>query len=99
MSHADPHGLGPLFERSRHGDGAARAALLGQLRPFLKALVRSWLGHELARQLDDSSIAQESLVRIANGWDNFRGQTVPELLAWTRRIAFNLAADRVNRLA
>jgi RNA polymerase sigma-70 factor (ECF subfamily) len=98
MSPSDTHGLGPLLERSRAGDGAARGALLGHLRPYLQALIRSWLGHELARQLDDSSIAQESLLRIEHGWDGFRGQTVPQLLAWARRISHNLAIDRIRRL-
>lgn len=98
MSPSDPHGLGPLFARSHNGDVAARGELLGKLRPYLKALVRSWLGPELARRLDDSSIAQESLLRIEKGWDGFRGQTLPQLLAWARQIALNLARDRKSRL-
>jgi RNA polymerase sigma-70 factor (ECF subfamily) len=98
MSAADPHGLGPLFERSRNGDDAAHGELLGRLGPYLKALVRSWLGPELARRLGESSIAQECLVRVQQGWDGFRGQSVPELLGWARRIALNLATDRKRRL-
>src|SRR5262245_31258311 len=99
MSQPDPYGLGPLFERSRNGEAAARGNLFEQLRSYLKALVRSWLGPELARRLDESSIAQESLLRIEKGWGGFRGQSVPELLGWARRIAFNVAADRRRRLA
>jgi RNA polymerase sigma factor (sigma-70 family) len=99
MSSPDAHGLGPLLERSLTGDAGARNALFGRLRPYLKALVRSWLGPELARRLDESSIAQESLLRIENGWDGFRGRTVPELLGWSRRIALNLAHDRKRHLA
>jgi len=98
MSRSDTHGLGPLFERSRHGDDAARGELLLCLRAYLKALARSWLGTELARRLDASSIAQESVVRIEAHWADLRGQTVPQLLAWARRIAHNVAADRVRRL-
>jgi DNA-directed RNA polymerase specialized sigma24 family protein len=33
---------------------------------------------------------------IEDGRDAFRGQTLPEPLAWTRRIAYNLAADRLK---
>ena len=48
MSHADAHQLGPLLDRSRAGDPDARGALLEKLRPYLKALIRSWLGTRLA---------------------------------------------------
>jgi DNA-directed RNA polymerase specialized sigma24 family protein len=99
MSQSDPHGLGPLFERSRGGDAAARDELLVRLRPYLKALARSWLGSELARRLDPSSIAQECLLRIEKAWSGFHGRSVPELLGWARRIALNLATDRKRRLA
>jgi RNA polymerase sigma-70 factor (ECF subfamily) len=99
MPQPDPHGLGPLFERSRQGDGAARGELHGRLRPYLKALVRSWLGPDPDGGLDPSSIAQESLLRIEKGWPGFRGRTVPELLGWARRIAFNLTSDRKKGLA
>jgi len=98
MSRSDTHGLGPLFERSRQGDDAARGELLLCLRAYLKALAHSWLGPELARRLDASSIAQESVVRIEAHWSDLRGRSVPQLLAWARRIAHNVAADRVRRL-
>src|SRR5947209_8317023 len=54
MPPTDTHRLGPLLLQSRTGDGQALNALLGQLRPFLKALVRSWLGPDLAGQRLDS---------------------------------------------
>jgi RNA polymerase sigma-70 factor (ECF subfamily) len=95
----DAHGLGPLLERSQNGDAAARHDLLGRLRPYLKALVRSWLGADLARRLDDSSLAQEAVLRLEQHWGDFRGRTAPELIAFARRVAFNLASDRRRRLA
>jgi hypothetical protein len=48
MPHRDPRRLGPPFERWRAGDGQAWNDLLGKPRPYLKALIRSWLGADLA---------------------------------------------------
>jgi RNA polymerase sigma-70 factor (ECF subfamily) len=98
MPPADPHGLGPLLERSLGGDVAARNDLLGRLRPYLKTQIRAWLGPDLARQLDESSLAQESLLRMEQGWHAFRGRGVPALLCWAKRIAYNLTIDRKRRL-
>jgi RNA polymerase sigma-70 factor (ECF subfamily) len=38
------------------------------------------------------------VVRIEAHWADLRGQTVPQLLAWARTIAHNVAVDRVRRL-
>jgi DNA-directed RNA polymerase specialized sigma24 family protein len=98
MAHADAHELGPLLDHSRAGDPQARDALLERLRPYLKALIRSWLGTRLARQFAESDVVQETLLRIHRGFGDFRGQGVPEFLGWARRIAFNAALDRRGQL-
>jgi RNA polymerase sigma-70 factor, ECF subfamily len=97
MTPNDPHGLGPLLERVRAGDSQARNELLGRLRPYLKVLVRSWLGSDLARQLIDSDVVQVSLTKIHQNLEAFRGADVPELLAWVERIAFNAAIDQKRK--
>ena len=43
MPHDDAHQLQPLLEGSLRGDPQAQNALLEKLRPFLQALLRSWL--------------------------------------------------------
>jgi RNA polymerase sigma-70 factor (ECF subfamily) len=72
---------------------------MGKLRAYVKALVRSWLGADLARQLGDSDIAQEALLKITRGYPSFRGQSVPELLGWAKRIAYHATLDRKARPA
>src|SRR5262249_60009383 len=94
MSERDAHQLGPLLERSRQGEAQARNALLGRLRPYLRVLIRTWLGPDLARRLADSDVVQETLLRIDQGLAGFRGQGVPELLAWARQVAYHAAIDR-----
>lgn len=94
MPPRDPHRLGPLFEQSRAGDAGAWNTLLGKLRPYLQTLVRSWLGADLARRLGDSDIVQEALTKISSSVSGFRGQSVPELLGWAKRIAYHATLDR-----
>src|SRR5438105_224064 len=94
MPPRDAHRLGPLLEQSRAGDAGAWNTLLGKLRPYLQALVRSWLGANLARQLGDSDIVQEALTRISSSVSGFHGQSVPELLGWAKHIAYHATLDR-----
>lgn len=98
MSQQDRHQLRPLLERSR-GEPHARDALLEKLRPFLKALIRSWLGADLSRQLFDSDVVQEVSLSIHRNFASFRGDGVPEFLGWVRTIAFNAVVDHKKRLA
>jgi RNA polymerase sigma-70 factor (ECF subfamily) len=97
MPPRDAYDLAPLLEQSRTGDGPALNALLGKLRPYLQALVRSWLGPDLARALGDSDIVQEALLRVSGNFANFRGQGVPELLGWLRQITFHAVVDRQRK--
>src|SRR5438034_6385123 len=93
MSDRDAHRLEPLLQETLRGQGQARNQLLGQLRPWLQVMIRSWLGPDLSRQLVDSDVVQESLLRIDRGLPGFRGRTVPEFLAWARQIAWHAAID------
>jgi RNA polymerase sigma-70 factor (ECF subfamily) len=74
----DPHRLGPLLDGARQGDRDALNALLAKLRPYLHVLVRARLGPDLG----NSDIVQDTLQRIYQGFGQFRGQSVPQLLAW-----------------
>jgi RNA polymerase sigma-70 factor (ECF subfamily) len=94
MVPGDPYQLAPLLQQSQTGDAQALNALLGRLRPYLQALVRSWLGPDLAGRLGDSDIVQEALLRASCHFADFRGQSVPELLGWLKRIAYRAASDR-----
>ena len=49
MVSRDTYQLASLLQQSRTGNTQAFNTLLGRLRPYLLALVRSWLGPDLAR--------------------------------------------------
>ncbi len=92
----DPHQLRPLLSQSLAGDRRALSELLDRLRAYLKVLIRSWLGPELAGRQLDSDLVQDSLVRIHAGFGGFRGRGVPELLGWARTIARHVVCDRTR---
>jgi RNA polymerase sigma-70 factor (ECF subfamily) len=80
--------LGSLLDQARAGDPPALNALLDQLRPFVKAiLVRQF------RPADASDLTQEVQLRMGRGFGQFRGTTVPQLLAWIRQIAVRVVLD------
>jgi RNA polymerase sigma-70 factor (ECF subfamily) len=93
MPDSDVHDLKPLLEGAVAGDKQALDALLGKLRPYLHALVRSRLGPESPAGLDQSAIVQESLMRIYQNISQLRHHTVPHLLGWAGQIARHLVID------
>lgn len=94
----DPHGLRPLLDRSRLGNGDALNALLGKLRPYLHVLVRSRLGPDMEGKIDNSDLVQEALLRVHCGFGQFAGQDVPQLLAWVGEIVRNVIISDVRYL-
>jgi RNA polymerase sigma-70 factor (ECF subfamily) len=86
---SDLHGLEPLLDRARAGDRPAWNALLDRLRPIIRALLRRQLRHDG----DASDLAQEVQLRMDRGFGRFRGQSVPQLLAWVRQIAARVLID------
>jgi RNA polymerase sigma factor (sigma-70 family) len=98
MPDGDRHQLGPLLLQSRAGDAGARNRLLAGIRPFLQALIRSWIGPDLRGKLLDSDVVQETLLRIDQHLHEFNGEEPGRFLAWARTIAFHAAIDCKSRL-
>jgi RNA polymerase sigma-70 factor (ECF subfamily) len=90
---SDLHGLEPLLDRARTGDRPAWNALLDRLRPIIRALLRRQMRHDG----DASDLAQEVQLRMDRGFGRFRGQSVPQLLAWVRQIAARVLIDHHRR--
>jgi RNA polymerase sigma-70 factor (ECF subfamily) len=90
---SDTHGLAPLLDRARAGDAGAWNALLERLRPFVRALFL----RQLRRAADASDLTQEVQLRMDRGFAGFRGETVPQLLAWVRQIAARVFIDHGRR--
>jgi RNA polymerase sigma factor (sigma-70 family) len=96
MSDLDRFQLKPILKDTVGGDEQALNALLGKIRPYLHAQVRSRLGGQPGA-LDESAIVQNSLMRIYQHIGELRRQTVPALLAWVNRIAHHALIDAVRK--
>ncbi len=82
-----------LLELARRGDREAWNALLGTLRPFVRAVVR----RAGCADVDASDFANEALLKIDHAFPGFRGETSGQLKNWCRRVAVNLWNDHYRK--
>jgi RNA polymerase sigma-70 factor, ECF subfamily len=96
--------LGSVLNRTLDGDREAMRILLATLRPYLHLLVRQAQATGTRAGPDDSSLVQETLMRLHRGLDPidpagtaaFKGGNVPRFLAWVRQIVRNVVLDRIR---
>lgn len=79
------------------GDDRAMERLLAELHIDLLRYLSRWF--RLWRQGDEiaSEIAQDTLLRVAQGLHCFRGSSNAQLITWARAIAANLAKDAARQ--
>src|SRR5262249_27882881 len=94
----DTYQLAPLLERSAAGDARAFNDLLATLRPYLHARVRAQLGPDSMAGLGHSSLVQESLLRISQGFGQLKCCTPRVLLGWAKQIVSHVVIDALRRL-
>jgi RNA polymerase sigma-70 factor (ECF subfamily) len=75
-----------LIAAARGADRAALDQLLGVFRNYLKVLAQTELRAALRSKTDPSDVAQETLLRAAKHFEQFRGVTEAELASWLRQI-------------
>jgi RNA polymerase sigma factor (sigma-70 family) len=89
--------LAALARVAQAGDEAAMTRLLAEVHVDVLRYLRRWLrdwreGDELAADL-----AQDTLVRVAQGLHSFRGTTSGQLVTWARTVASNIACDHARK--
>jgi RNA polymerase sigma-70 factor (ECF subfamily) len=75
-----------LLRLARAGEGSARGELLEQYRNYLTLLARVQIGRRLRGKVDDCDLVQDTFLKAHHHFDQFRGSTEAELLAWLRQI-------------
>jgi RNA polymerase sigma-70 factor (ECF subfamily) len=93
MQAADCQDPDSLLRLARRGDSAAVGKLLECYRNYINLLARLELGRRLLTKLDASDAVQEVFLRAHRGFDQFRGDSEGELLAWLRRILASCLVD------
>ncbi|MBI5761779.1 MAG: sigma-70 family RNA polymerase sigma factor [Planctomycetales bacterium] len=89
--------LNDLIAQARAGDPAALGELLDQHRDQLRALAESDLGKKLQRRVDASDVVQQTFLIAHRCFEQFRGETDPELIAWLRTILNQNVQEAVRR--
>jgi DNA-directed RNA polymerase specialized sigma24 family protein len=97
MANLDKYQLQPILERTVQGDSQALNQLLATIRPYLHSQIRSRLGAGSLCRLDDSSIVQDSLLRISQNIGKLENKSVQGLLGWIARIVQYALVDAIRK--
>ena len=86
-----------LLSRARTGDNKVQGRLLDHYRAYLGLIARLQIGRRLEGRFDASDVVQETFLKAWEQFDQFRGSTERELVAWLRQILANSLVDHVRR--
>jgi len=88
-----PSESGHLLSQAQQGSQTAQGALLEKYRTYLQLLSRVEIGRRLQTKVDASDVVQDTFLEAHRNFDNFRGGSEAEFVAWLRAI---LAARIAN---
>jgi RNA polymerase sigma-70 factor (ECF subfamily) len=86
-----------LIRRAKRGDRQATADLLEEYRNYLLMLAQLQLGKSLRRKLDPADLVQEAYLAACRDFQQFRGASEKELVAWLRSILAHTGAKMIRR--
>lgn len=86
-----------LLARARDGETAALGQLLDLYRNYLQLLARTQIDLHLRSRFSASDLVQEAMLDACHDFEQFRGRTEAELLAWLRRILLHNLANAVEK--
>lgn len=86
-----------LISKARHGGKSDIGALLQQYRNYLTVLASTQIDKRLQPRVSPSDVVQETMLRAHKHFEQFRGASELELLAWLRQILVNNLAKFVEQ--
>jgi RNA polymerase sigma-70 factor, ECF subfamily len=78
-----------LVHGAKAGDATARSEICRQVEQHLRGMADQNLDQALRRKLNPSDIAQQAMLRMVDGFEDFRGSTSQEFYAWINSILRN----------
>lgn len=90
-------GINDLIGKARKHEPGALARLLETYRHYLKLLARTGIDASLQGKADPSDLVQETFLKAHRHFEEFRGHSEAELIAWLRRILARNLADLTRR--
>ena len=78
-----------LVQDARQGDAQARSEICRQVERHLRGMAEHDLDQALRRKLNPSDIAQQAMLRMIDGFEDFRGSNSREFYAWINSILRN----------
>lgn len=78
---------------ARQGDDSARNKLFASCRSFVVVIAQLQLNRRLHAKVEPSDLVQQSLLEAHRGFDQFKGATPAEWLAWLKQIVRHNAFD------
>jgi RNA polymerase sigma-70 factor, ECF subfamily len=85
-----------LLAQARGGDTAARDELFARCRSYVNLVARAQVESWMRTRTDASDLVQQTLLEAHCGFDEFRGQTEAEWLAWLKKILSHNVHDFVR---
>lgn len=86
---ADGIGVEQLLDEAREGTSASLGQLLQLYRNYLTILATTQLDPRLRRRMNPSDLVQETMLLAHRDFQQFRGGSEREFLAWLRQILIN----------
>ncbi|MGI9519097.1 MAG: sigma-70 family RNA polymerase sigma factor [Pirellulaceae bacterium] len=78
-----------LVRDARAGDPSATGQLLEKYRNYLLLIANEEFDQYLQAKLGPSDVVQQSILQAQQNFEQFRGESEPELQAWLKRIMLN----------
>lgn len=86
-----------LLDRAQGGDAVALGQLLEMYRDQLRQAAQAQLDSQVRVRADASDMVQGTFLDAHRDFEQFRGESVPQLLAWLRQILNNNVANSIRQ--
>ena len=86
-----------LISSAKAGDEVALDELITSCRGYLLTLAQNEMGRDIQAKLGSSDIVQETCIKVADKFGDFRGSTPGELFGWLKTILNNNMHDARRR--